>query len=109
MKVSSRSGLRTRIVLPDVRISCLPRREVSIRESVSLVIFSSAATIRLGVFKLDLEWDAFMRNRALSQQPMNAARFRILESEIIEKRDDITQMLAHRRKHSQCKLRPFAQ
>jgi hypothetical protein len=32
----------------DVRISCLPRRPVSIRESVSLVIFSSAATIRLG-------------------------------------------------------------
>ena len=27
----------------------------SMRESVSLVIFSSAATMRLGVFKLDLE------------------------------------------------------
>ena len=62
-----------------------------------------------GVFKLDLEWGAFMGNRALSQQPVNAARFRILESEIIEKRDDAAQMLAHRRKHSQCKLRPFAQ
>jgi hypothetical protein len=62
-----------------------------------------------GVFKLDLEWDVFMGNRALSQQPVNAARFRILESEIIEKRDDAAQMLAHRRKHSQCKLRPFAQ
>ena len=62
-----------------------------------------------GVVKLDLERGAFRRNRALSQQPVNAARFRILEGEIIEKGDDPSQMLAHRRKHSQCKLRPFAQ
>ena len=53
-----------------------------------------------GVFKLDLEWNVFMGNRALSQQPVNAARFRILEGEIIEKGDDPSQMLAHRRKHS---------
>jgi len=62
-----------------------------------------------GVFKLDLEWDVFMGNRALSQQPVNAARFRILESEIIEQGDNLSQMLAHRREHSQCKPRPFAQ
>ena len=47
------------------------------------MIFSSAATVRLG-FKLHLEERAFIGNWALSQEPMNAARLRIFEGQIIE-------------------------
>ena len=63
----------------------------------------------LGVFKLDLEGRTFVGNRALSQEPMDTARLRIFERQIIQKPDDPPQMLAHRCEHSQCKLGPFAQ
>ena len=61
------------------------------------------------MFEPNLDGRAFVGNRAVPQEPMNAARLRILKGQIIEQCDHISQVSAHRCKHSQRKLRTFAQ
>ena len=57
------------------------------------------------MFEQNFDRRAFVRVQAVPQEPMDATSFRILQGQIIEERHHPSQVLAHRCKHSQRKLR----
>ena len=61
------------------------------------------------MFEPNLGGRASLRIRAVPQEPMDAARLRIFKGQIIEQCDHLSQVSAHRCKHSQRELWTFAQ
>ena len=97
------------MVFPVVRMSCLSRSLARVRESVSLVMFNSAATMRFGCSsRISTGALSYGIGQCLKSQWMQRASA-VFQGQIIEQGDHRSQVLAHRCKHSQRKLRPFAQ